>query len=200
MAVFTRYRAVLNADGSAMSVGEALALINATLDEVLEEQEGDLDPDSRWALTWFDQHGHAEGEYGVAEQLSKAKNTSVDGLVRAGIAESRRGSVRLLRPSELDEGWDPESDTRLTVWETTQHLIRLLESGGEGAAAALARRLGGRAEAARDLAYRLYLVSERRRRSADALSYNGLVRSWPGITSLASKAPGEQAALDIDDA
>ena len=202
MAVFTRYRDVLNADGSAMSVRDALSLINATLDEVLAEQEGDFDDDSRWALTWFEQHGYVEGEYGVAEQLSKAKNTSVDGLVRAGIIESRRGAVRILKPAELDEGWDPATDSRLTVWEMTQHLIRTLNSGGEQAAGALAAKLGSQAEAARDLAYRLYVVSERKRRAADALQYNSLVQSWPEIVRLAGeeRAGATQGALDLDGA
>ena len=202
MAVFTRYREVLNADGSKMSVGEALALINATLDEVLTEQEGDFDADTRWALTWFEQHGYTEGEYGVAEQLSKAKNTSVDGLVRAGVVESRRGTVRVLKPAELDDGWDPATDSRLTVWEMTQHLIRTLNSGGEQAAGELAAKLGSQAEAARDLAYRLYVVSERKRRAADALQYNSLVQSWPEIVRLAGeeRAGATQGALDLEGA
>ena len=190
MAVFTRFSAVLNADGSEMSVRDALALINATLDEVLAEQEGDLDADSRWALAWFEQAGFTDGEYGVAETLSKAKNTSVDGLVRAGVIESRRGTVRLLKPDELDPNWDPAADRRLTVWEMTQHLIRALESGGEPAAGELAAKLGSHAESARDLAYRLYTISERKRRAADALAYNGLVQSWPEIVRIA----GEQRA------
>ena len=202
MAVFTRYREVLNADGSKMSVGEALALINATLDEVLTEQEGDFDADTRWALTWFEQHGYTEGEYGIAEQLSKAKNTSVGGLVRAGIIESRRGAVRVLKPAELDAAWDPTTDSRLTVWEMTQHLIRALDSGGEQAAGELAAKLGSQAEAARDLAYRLYVVSERKRRAADALQYNSLVQSWPEIVRLAGeeRAGATQGALDLDGA
>ena len=203
MAVFTSYREVLNADGSRMSVREALALINATLDEALAEQEGDFDSDSRWALTWFEQHGYAEGEYGVAEQLSKAKNTSVDGLVRAGIIESRRGKVRIFKPAELDEGWNPDTDSRLTVWEMTHHLIRLLEFGGEQAAGELAAKLGSQAEAARDLAYRLYVVSERKRRAADALAYNGLVQSWPEIVRIAGEqraTTATQGALAIDGA
>ena len=203
MAVFTSYREVLNADGSKMSVREALALINATLDEVLAEQEGDFDADTRWAVTWSEQFGYDEGEYGVAEQLSKAKNTSVDGLVRAGIIESRRGAVRIFRPAELDEGWDPATDTRLTVWEMTQHLIRLLETGGEPAAGELAAKLGSQAEAARDLAYRLYVVSERNRRAADALAYNGLVQSWPEIVRIAGEqraTVATQGALAIDGA
>ena len=193
MAVFTRYREVLSADGSKMSVRDALALINATLDEVLAEQEGDFDADTRWALAWFEQSGFAAGDYGVAETLSKAKNTSVDGLARAGIIESRRGKVRIFKPAELDEAWDPATDTRLTVWEMAQHLIRALESGGEPAAATLAAKLGSKTETARELAYRLYLVSERKRRAADALAYNGLVQSWPEIIRLV----GEQRATAV---
>ncbi|MYE32653.1 MAG: DUF1156 domain-containing protein [Chloroflexi bacterium] len=203
MAVFTRYREVLNADGSRMSVRDALGLINATLDETLAEQEGDFDADTRWALTWFEQHGFEEGEYGEAEQLSKARNTSVEGLVRAGVVESRRGSVRLERPSELDPEWNPETDTRLTVWEMTHHLIRALDphgSGSEGAAATLAAKLGSKAEAARELAYRLYVVSERKRRAQDALSYNALVQSWPEIARLArERRTAEQGAFAIQD-
>ncbi|MCY3923480.1 MAG: DUF1156 domain-containing protein [Chloroflexi bacterium] len=191
MAIFTGYSRVLNADGSPLSVGDALALINEMLDEVLADQEGELDSDTRWALTWFEQYVFAEGEYGAAETLSKAKNTSVEGLVRAGIIESRRGTVRILRPSELDADWDPTSDARLTVWEMTQYLIRAIASG-EKAAAAVAAKLGSRAEAARDLAYRLYLISERKRRATDALQYNSLVQSWPEIARLARERPALQ--------
>ena len=189
MAAFGRFRQVINADGTAMSVRDALGLINATLDEVLAEQEWDLDSDTRWAVTWMEQFGFADGDFGVAEQLSKAKNTSVEGLVQAGIIESRRGNVRLLEPAELAPTWDPSADSRLTVWEMTHHLIRTLESGGEPAAADLASDLASQAEAARDLAYRLYTVSERRRRAADALRYNSLVQSWPEITRLARQRP-----------
>lgn len=184
MAVFTRYARVLDAEGKALSVREALALINATLDEVLAEQEGDFDADSRWALAWFEQHGFAEGDYGVAEVLSKAKVTSVAGLAEAGIVDSRRGKVRLLPPDELPEGWDPATDLRLSAWEMVHQLIRALEAGGEAAAATLVAKLGARAEIARELAYRLYVIAERKKRAAEALSYNSLVQSWPEILRL----------------
>ncbi|HOX03683.1 MAG TPA: DUF1156 domain-containing protein [Candidatus Paceibacterota bacterium] len=185
MAVFTRYAKVLDAQGNTLTVREALALINETLDTALAEQEGDFDPDSRWALAWFEQHGFAEGEFGVAETLSKAKNTSVSGLAEAGILISSRGKVRLLKPEELPADWDPATDARLTSWETVQHFIRLLASGGESAAAELVRKLGSKAETARELAYRLYTICERKKRAAEALAYNGLVQSWPEITRLA---------------
>nr|WP_225734600.1 hypothetical protein [Tepidiforma bonchosmolovskayae] len=194
MAVYTRYAKVLDAEGQPVSVREALALINATLDEALAEQEGDFDADSRWALAWFEQHGFDEGEFGVAETLSKAKNTSVAGMVEAGIVQSARGRVRLLRPGELPADWDPASDSRLTAWESVHHLIRALESGGEAAAADLVARLGSRAETARELAYRLYTLCERKKWAQDALRYNSLVQSWPEITRLARGHGGSQPA------
>jgi len=187
MAVYTRYAKVLDAEGKPLSVREALSLINQTLDDALAEQEGDFDADSRWALAWFEQHGFSEGEYGVAETLSKAKNTSVAGMVQAGILVSGRGKVRLLKPEELPADWDPTTDPRLTAWEMVHHLIRVLESGGEGAAAALLGKLGTKAETARELCYRLYTLCERKKRAAEALSYNGLVQSWPEIMRLASE-------------
>jgi putative DNA methylase len=195
MAVYTRYSQVLDAEGKPLSVREALALINQTLDEALAEQEGDFDSDSRWALTWFEQAGFAEGEYGVAEQLSKAKNTSVDGLEDAGILKKLRGKVRLLKPSELPADWDPSTDLRLSAWEVVHQLIRALDAGGEAAAAALVAKLGTRAELARELAYRLYTMCERKKRAQEAMAYNGLVQSWPEILRLAKEG---HASLAVD--
>ena len=129
MAVFTRYARVLDAAGKTVSVRDALALINQTLDEVLAEQEGDFDADTRWALAWFEQSGFTEGDYGVAETLSTAKNTSVAGMVEAGVLLSGAGKVRLLRPQELPEDWVPDNDTRLIVWEAVHHLVRVHDQG-----------------------------------------------------------------------
>ena len=198
MAIYTRYAKVLDAEGNSLSVREALVLINQTLDETLVQQEGDFDADSRWALAWFEQSGFDEGEYGVAEILSKAKNTSVAGMVEAGILASKAGKVRLLRPEELPPDWDPTTDPRLTAWEMVHHLVRALEAGGESAAAELAAQLGAKAEAARELCYRLYTLCERKKRAAEALSYNSLVQSWPEITRLAreeKRTGAEQTSL-----
>jgi putative DNA methylase len=184
MAVYTRYRQVLDAEGHPLRVRDALKLINETLDEVLSEQEGDFDADSRWALAWFELYGFADGEFGRAETLSKAKNTSVAGMVEAGLLKSRQGKVRLLRPEELPADWDPEDDNRLTAWEAVHHLVRALNEG-ESAAAQLAAKLGAQAEVARELAYRLYTLCERKKRAQDALAYNALVQSWPEIMRLA---------------
>jgi len=198
MAVYTRYAKVLDAEGKPLSVREALALINQTLDEALAEQEGDFDADSRWALAWFEQSGFTEGEFGVADVLARAKNTSVQGLVDAGVLASTRGKVRLLKPEELPADWDPATDPRLTAWEVVHQLIRVLGSGGESAAATLVAKLGSKSETARELAYRLYTICERKKRAAEALAYNGLVQSFPEITRLAregGKPKAEQAVL-----
>ncbi len=184
MAVFTRYSRVLDAEGKPLSVREALSLINQTLDEALAEQEGDFDADTRWALAWFEQHGFSEGEFGVAEVLSKSKNTSVAGMMAAGILFSGRGKVRLLKPIELSENWDPAEDKCFTVWEAVHQLIRALETGGEPAAAELSAKLGSQIETVKDLAYRLYVICERKKRPKEALSYNALVQSFPEIHRL----------------
>jgi putative DNA methylase len=196
MAAYTRHAQVMDAAGNPLSVGDALALINETLDELLE---GDFDANTRWSVAWFEQHGFAEGDFGVAEILSKAKNTSIGGMVEAKILSSKRGKVRLLKPDELPADWDPDRDSRFTAWMTVHQLIRALEAGGESAAASLVAKLGSKAEVARELAYRLYTIAERKKRAAEALSYNALVQSWPEITRLARAAatPAEpaQAAL-----
>jgi len=185
MAIFTRYAKVMESDGSPMTVRTSLGIINQVLDEVLAEQEGEFDADTRWALAWFEQYGTQEGPFGVAETLSKAKNTAINGLVEAGVVKAKGGKVQLTGRSQLPKGWDPTRDKRLTVWETTQHLIRALENDGEPAAATMMNKLGGLAEIARDLAYRLYAICERKKWAEEALAYNGLVIAWPELTKLA---------------
>ena len=189
MAVYTRYAKVLDAAGEPLPVGEALALINQILDEVLAEQEGDFDADSRWAVAWFEQHGFEAGEYGIAETLSKAKNTSVAGLVDAGILASKGCTVRLLKPNQLPADWDPTTDARLTAWEMVHHLIRVLEIDGESAAAELAAQLGAKAEAARELCYRLYNVV----RTEEARGRGSLLQQL-GSELAGDHSPGTQRA------
>jgi putative DNA methylase len=198
MAVYSRYAKVLDASGKALTVREALTLINQTLDEALSEQEGDFEADSRWALAWFEQFGFTDGEFGVADVLARAKDTSVGGMVEAGILQSGKGKVRLLKPVELSADWNPATDKRLTTWETVHQLIRVLESGGETAAAALVKALGDKAETARELCYRLYTICERKKRAQDALSYNGLVQSFPELVRLAREGGTGTKSRDKD--
>ncbi len=198
MAVFTRYTKVIESDGSAMTVRTALGIINQVLDEVLSEQEGDFDPDTRWALAWFEQYGTSEGPYGVAETLSKAKDTAIKGLEEAGVVKAGKGKVQLLGRTQLHDGWNPTTDKRLTVWETTQHLIRALETKGEGEAATLLNKLGGIGEIARELAYRLYSICERKNWAEEALAYNGLVIAWPELSKLALSQRNRQPTIQQD--
>ena len=206
MAVFSRYAKVIEADGKPMTVRTALTLINQALDEVLAEQEGEFDADTRWAVAWFEQYGVQEGPYGIAETLSKAKNTSVQGLAEAGIVKSRSGSVQLLGREEMpslmpslgarascpqrNAGGTPAIPARQSEWEATQHLIRALDQEGESGAADLLRNLGGDyGEKARDLAYRLYSICERKKWASEATAYNSIVLAWPEISKLAQAAP-----------
>jgi len=194
MAVFSRYRRVLNSDGSPLSVRTALALINRELDETLAAEEGDLDADSRWAVEWFAQYAHAPGPFGEALTLATAKGVGLDGLRSAGIVESGRGKVRLRERTELLEDWSPATGRERTVWQITQHLIRTLERSGDAAAERLVRKLEtagvARAEASRDLAYRLHAIAERNGWAEEALGYNALVAAWPDLTARARDREG----------
>ncbi|WP_354635076.1 DUF1156 domain-containing protein [Planktothricoides raciborskii] len=197
MAIYSKYAAILENDGTALPVRTALQLINQLLDQFLTEQEGEFDADTRWALTWFEQNQFNEGLYGDAETLSKAKNTSIQGLVAAGILEAKAGKVRLLQRQELQPDWNPKTDERMPDWEITQQLIHTLDKQGEIATAELLSQLGDKAEIARDLAYRLYNLCDRKGWTNEALAYNSLVIAWPEIQRLShhQKSSPEQLGL-----
>ena len=196
MEVFSGYSRVLQADGRDTTVREALVVINAVLDEILEEQEADFDPDTRWAVAWFDQYGLGSGPFGVADALARAKNTALNGLEQAGVVSAKAGIVKLLGANELPADWDPAADRRLTVWEATHQMARRLSEKGESGAADLLRRLGGYGEVARELAYRLHAISDRKRWSEEARLYNGLVVAWPDIARLAAGAAPSASVQD----
>ena len=203
MGVFSRYSAVLEADDAPMSVKTALQLINAQLDEFLNDLHGDLDPDTRFAATWFEQHGSGKGDYGAADNLARARGISVESVKHAGIVESSAGKVRILKRDELDPDWDPATDDHLTVWEACQYLIRALENDGEYAAAELLKQLGGdKAEMVKDLAYYLFDVCSNKRQDAkEAMAYNGLIAVWPELTRQAATITltdkNRQARMDL---
>jgi putative DNA methylase len=183
MAIFSQYTAVLEADGTPMSVRTALQLINRFL------SEDDFDHDTQFCLAWFDQQGWAEGKYGEADVLARAKGTSVGGLVDAGVVESASGNLRLLRWADMPRDWNPETDTRTSIWEALHQLIRALNQDGETAAGALLARMPERTESIRALAYRLYTLCERKGRATDARAYNELIGAWGGVEQ-ASQASG----------
>ena len=190
MAIFSRHPKVLEPDGSNMTVRMALRLINEALDEFLTEQESDFDLYTRFGLTWYEQHRWESGSFGDAENVALARNISVAGVEKAGFLVAKANRVRLLKRAELPQDWDPINDDRATIWEATQHLIKRLETdGGEQGAAKLLARLGARAQPARDLAYRLYTLCERKKWADDALAYNSLVVAWPDLQRLAEEQP-----------
>lgn len=184
MAVFSKYSAVLEADGTPMSVRTALQLINRFL------AEDDFDADTQFCLSWFEQNGWKDGPYGDAETLATGKGTSVNGVKEAGVIQSGGGKVRLFKWAEYPADWNPLTDNRTPVWEALHHLIRALKrDGGEAASGALLASLGGKAEAVRQLAYRLYTLCERLGQAEDARAYNELITSWTGIETAAAAAP-----------
>jgi putative DNA methylase len=192
MAIFSQYSAVLEADGSKMSVKTALQLINRFL------AEDDFDHDTQFCLAWFEQQGWATGKFGEGDVLARAKGTSISGLADAGVLESSGGNLRLLRWAELDAGWSPEDDARTPVWEALHQLIRALNKDGESAAGALLARMPASAEPMRALAYRLYTLCERQGWAEDARAYNELVAAWSSIEATAAESGpvGQQVQLD----
>ena len=201
MAIYSRYSKVLEADGTPMSIRAALGLINQELDAYLAEQDGDIDPDTRFAIAWFEQFEFREGEFGLADTLARAKNTSVVGVVAADVVTAGRGKVKLIHWRDYDPAnatvWTPQSDKRVTIWEATHHLIeRLLsDKGGETMSGALFAKMPSEMAAeARNLAYRLYSICERKGWAEHARDYNALVISWTGIGEEAARMSEQQAA------
>jgi putative DNA methylase len=182
MAIFSRYDAVLEANGDPMTVKTALQLINRFL------AEDDFDADTQFCLHWFTQHGWEAGKFGEADTLARAKGTSVEGVRQAGVIQSGGGNVRLFRWRELDAAWDPAKDPRIPVWQVLHQMILSYQTDGDSGAAKLYAALLAKTEAARQLAYRLYTLCERRGWAEDARAYNEVVAGWSGIESAASRA------------
>lgn len=183
MGIYSRYDKIMEQDGTQMSVRTALSLINNALGEILAEQEGDFDTETRWALSWFEQNEFAAGDFGDANALALAKNTAVNALVHAGIVKSGGGKVQLISRGELASNWDPTLDNRVVIWEITQHLIKQLQENGEMGAAKLYKKLGVKADIARELAYHLFTICEKKGWAQEAQAYNSLVLSWNLIVS-----------------
>lgn len=193
MEVFSKYSAVIEANGKPMSVRTALQLINRFIGE------DDFDHDTQFCLAWFEQHGWAEGKYGDADVLARAKGTSVGGLIEAGVVDSAGGDLRLLKWAEMPRDWAPENDSRLAVWEGLHQLIRALNQDGESAAGALLARMPDKTASLNALMYRLYTLCERQGWAEEARAYNELQGAWAGI-ELASQEIGHsntQVQMDI---
>lgn len=187
MSVFSRFSRVVESDGSNMSVRSALILINSILSETLSGGESELDSETRFALTWYEQYGFKSGPFGDADVLARAKNTSIEQVVKAGLAVSRSGAVRLFQRHELNPHWNPQTDQHLTIWEIVHHILRALEES-EAAAARIMRTLGpGLSERALQLCYLLFRTADVQRRSDESASYNMIVMAWPQLQRLAAQ-------------
>lgn len=200
MAIFSKYAAVLNQDGSRMSVHDALILINREITAFLTPDAGNFDSDTLFCNNWFEEFGWSAGAFGSANTLAQAKGTSVGGLEAAGVVESGGGKVRLLRWAEYPDGWDPKADARTPVWEAAHHLIRALNRAGEAEAGALLARMPERGEAIRQLAYHLYTLCERKKWADDARAYNELITAWHAIVAASHETGhrGAQVALGFE--
>jgi putative DNA methylase len=186
MAVFSKYAAVLEADGTPMRVRTALQLINRFL------AEDDFDHDTQFCLHWFEQYGWKEGKFGEADTLARAKGTSVDGVRQAGVLFASGGLVRLLKWMDYPSDWDARKDERLPIWEALHQLIRIFKTEGESGAGNALAEIATKAEPTRQLAYRLYTLCERAGWAEDARAYNEIVTSWSAIESAAAAAPKAQ--------
>ena len=199
MAVFSSYSNVLEPDGIPMRVRTALQIINAELDAYFTEQEGDLDADTRFCLSWFEQYGMRESSFGDAEVLALARDISVEGVVESGVLQARAGRVRLLSRDEYPDEWNPTSDRRINTWECTQYLIKALDQGGEAEAARLANQLNNeQVENARALAYRLFAICERKGWAQEAIAYNTLITSWTHIQEARANYEVQEAQQEFN--
>jgi putative DNA methylase len=195
MAIFSKYSAVLEADGSPMTVHSALTLIN----KMLTEGSDDFDADTQFCLGWFDEQGWAAGDFGKADVLARAKGTYVDHVREAGVVEAVSGKVRLLRPVEYPSDWSPDHDNNTPVWEALHQLIRALKATGEVAAGELLAGMPQRADPIRNLAYRLYTLCERKGWAEDARAYNELISSWAGIEVAANEKGHYGSQMSIEE-
>ena len=205
ISVFSQYSRVREADGSDMSVKDALLLINATLDEVLGEQESDFDPETRFAVRWYRQYGWGEESSGIADQLARSSDTSIGALERGGIFEAKGGKARLLSPSRLESDWDPAADDHVSVWEATVRLAATMAKSGADKVAELLPTVQGRVslDAVKELGFLLFKEAEKKEDDKDALLFNSLVSAWGDLSEqarrIASIPRAAQQELDFDE-
>lgn len=191
--VYSRYSQVLEADGSPMTVRAALQLINQEVDAYFSDQDGELDRESRFCVDLYTQKAFDTIKFGEADVLARAKNVSIEGLAAQGLLASVKGNVHLLDRSEVSERVDFKAPT----WLTTQQLTHALEEGGVTACAKIvSQTLGGRADGAKALAYRLFTIADKRNWQQEAFAYNSLVTAWPEIQSKAAQLAVERPMQD----
>lgn len=210
MAVFSRYAKVLEPDGTQMTVRSALSRINEILDQVLSEQEGDFDGTTRFAIAWYRQHGYTTGMFGDADNLARARNTSVERMDRDAILTSRAGKVTLIKAADTPADYNVIADEHTSTWEALHHTIRILENKGVPAAGAFLAAAQSRPDGAvdldlvKELAFLLFSVAEKNGWTKDAISFNAVAQSWGDVVDASKTAPkpheqGEFDFSEVDD-
>ena len=199
MAIFSRYSSILEARSSKMSVRTALQIINQELDAFLDAQDTELDRETRFCITWFEQHGYERGAFGEADVLARAKNTSVATLSNLDLLEAAGGYVRIIKREENRKENELSHIEHPTIWMCTQELIRGLEQGGEAKAASAVNQIGiGLSELSKDLAYRMFSICEKKGMAEEALAYNNLVSSWNSIREKAGLSTGPTGQMRLE--
>lgn len=198
MAIYSKYSAILNQDGTAMTVHDALVMINQAITDYLNPDSGSSDADTLFCSAWFEQYGWGIGSFGEADTLARAKGTSVEGVREAGVIESNAGKVRLLKWSEYPDDYDPRTDSRNPVWEACHHIIRMLQGQGESAAGQLLAKMPQLGEPVRQLAYHLYTLCERKKWAEEARAYNELIGSWSSIVDASHDVGHRDEQLGMD--
>ena len=192
MEIFSKYKAVLKADGSPMSVHEAMIVINSEITNYLNPDASGFDAATLFCNDWFQQYGWNDGPFGTADTLARAKGTSVDRIRDAGVITAEGGKVQLLSWQDYPENYDPAADKNRPTWEACHHMIRVLKRQGEKAAGELLAKMPEEAENIRQLAYYLYTLCERKSSADDARYYNELMTSWHAIVAASLEAQQEQ--------
>jgi putative DNA methylase len=191
MAVFSKYSAVLEADGTPVTVKTALQLINKYL------AEDAFDSGTQFAVHWFERHGWEQGSFGEADVLARAKTANVGYLAEAGVLISGAGKVQLLRPGEFLSDWDSKRGQRASVWEGLHRMIVAFQVDGESGAGLVLADVWAKSDGIRQLAYRLYTLCERRGWADDARGYDEIIKSWPYIEKASRAIPGLNEQIEM---
>lgn len=198
MSIYSKYDSVLNQDGTVMSVHDSLILINRAITEFLNPDSGNFDADTLFCDDWFSQFGWGQGQFGEADTLARAKGTTVDGVKDAGVIQSGQGKVQLYKWNEYPADWNPQTDSRMPIWEACHHMIRELNQNGESGAGSLLARMPDRGEQIRQLAYHLYTLCERKNWAEDARAYNELIGSWHAIVAASHEAGHREEQIGLE--
>lgn len=201
MAGVSRYVKVVEADGSSMTVRTALALINQVLDEVLLEQEGDFDSDSRFCVKWFTQFGWNDTSSGAGRRPVTGDEhvSGSPGSWRHLPGGGRQGATGPPRRSQRRLG--PDYRRCCLRLEVVVRLGHTLQTQGIEESARLMQAAGSRVDldTVKELAYLLYAVCEKKgwTESRDPLQRSGYLGPTSSASQRADTSQGEQSQMEF---